>query len=296
MGFLFINIFISYMKIIITESQYVSLLNEATSPCPEGKKEDTLITLDQVRKGSVLEKGYCNSSSNSALVKIQTMMQEKGILDTKSYNGYYGEKTQEAVKKLFEPSVVGGTQIGQKTLEKLEGSTTNVVNKETKPVTKLSSKEDALKLFNTLSKNEKIIVCTLLGEAGGEVSAVEGMTAVGNVLKNRADANHYNYGSTPYSQALAKSQFSMWNSYNNGSEVLQDVYDKFKTHDQMKSAVFIARSINSIGDITGGAKFYYANYVSPHWSKETDTTKWVPTITIGKHKFGNIVTKKKNKK
>ena len=50
MGFLFINIFISYMKIIITESQYVSLLNEATSPCPEGKKEDTLITLDQVRK------------------------------------------------------------------------------------------------------------------------------------------------------------------------------------------------------------------------------------------------------
>jgi spore germination cell wall hydrolase CwlJ-like protein len=283
------------MKIILTESQYIDLLNESISPCPEGKKEDSLITLDQVRKGSVLEKGYCNSSSNSALVKIQTMLQEKGILDAKSYNGYYGEKTQDAVKKLFEPSVVGGTQIGPKTLEKLEGSTTNVVKKETKPVTKLSSKEESLKLFNTLSKNEKIIVCTLLGEAGGETNAVKGMTGVANVLKNRADANHYGYGSTPSSQALADYQFSMWNDYNNGNEVLQDVYDKYKNHDQMSSAVSIARSINSIKDITGGAKFYYANYVSPNWIRETDTTKWVPTISIGQHKFGNVVTKPKKK-
>jgi hypothetical protein len=56
-----------------------------------------------------------------------------------------------------------------------------------------------------------------------------------------------------------------------------------------------ARSINSIKDITGGAKFYYANYVTPNWTKETDTTKWVPTTTIGKHKFGNVVTKPKKK-
>jgi spore germination cell wall hydrolase CwlJ-like protein len=87
----------------------------------------------------------------------------------------------------------------------------------------------------------------------------------------------------------------MWNDYNNGSEVLQDVYDKFKTHDQMSSAVSIARSINTLKDITGGAKFYYANYVSPHWIKETDTTKWVPTINIGQHKFGNVVPKPKKK-
>jgi hypothetical protein len=285
------------MKIIVTESQYINLLNESINPCPEGKKDDSLITLDQVRQGKVLQKGYCNSSSNSALVKIQTMMQEKGILDAKSYNGYYGDKTQEAVKKLFDPSVVAGTQIGLKTLEKLEGSTpTNVVKKETKPVTKLSTQAEALKLFNTLSKNEKIIVCTLLGEAGGESNPTKGMTAVANVLKNRADVNHYNYGTTPASQALADYQFSMWNGYNEGSEVLQDVYDKFKTHDQMSSAVSIARSINTLKDITGGAKFYYANYVSPHWIKETDTTKWVPTTSIGQHKFGNVVPKPKKKK
>jgi hypothetical protein len=295
-GFFIFKVFINYMKIILTESQYIDLLNESISPCPEGKKEDALITLDQVKQGKVLEKGYCNSSSNSALVKIQTMMQEKGILDAKSYNGYYGDKTQEAVKKLFDPSVVAGTQIGLKTLEKLEGSTpTNVVKKETKPVTKLSTQAEALKLFNTLSKNEKIIVCTLLGEAGGESNPTKGMTAVANVLKNRADANHYSYGTTPASQALADYQFSMWNDYNSGSEVLQDVYNKFKTHNQMSSAVSIARSINTLKDITGGAKFYYANYVSPYWIKETDTTKWVPTINIGQHKFGNVVPKPKNK-
>lgn len=280
------------MKIIITESQFDLLLKETTSPCPEGKKEDALITLDQLRNGSVIEKGYCNSNAESAIVKIQTMMQGKGLLDTKSYNGYYGDKTQEAVKKLFEPSVVEGTKIGPKTLEKLEGSTTT--EKETTKVTSDKvSETDAVKLFNALSKNEKIVVCTLLGEAGGETNPTKSMQAVANVLKNRADTNHYNFGTTPSSQALADYQFSMWNKYNTGDEVLQDVYDKYKEHAQMKTAISIAKSIDSIDDITGGAKFYYANYVSPSWAKNTDTTKWVPTTSIGKHKFGNVVPKKK---
>ena len=75
------------MNIILTESQVNRLLESSTNPCPAGQKEDVLITLDQLRSGSVIEKGYCNSNPNSAIVKIQTMMQEKGILDTKSYNG-----------------------------------------------------------------------------------------------------------------------------------------------------------------------------------------------------------------
>jgi hypothetical protein len=284
------------MKIIITESQFNLLLKESTNPCPEGKKEDTLITLDQVKNGSIIEKGYCNSSETSAIVKIQKMLQDKGLLDTKSYNGYYGEKTQEAVKKLWEPSEVKGTQIGKKTVEKLEGEETPDNDTPEKEVTTKSekvTKSDALKLFNQLTKTQKIIVCTLIGEAGGETNPVKGMTAVANVLKNRADANHNGYGTTPQSQALANYQFSMWNDYNEGDEVLQDVYDKFKEHDQMQNAITIAKSIDSISDITGGAKFYHATYVTPSWTKSTDTTVWVPTITIGKHKFGNVVPKKK---
>jgi|688.fasta_scaffold396195_2 hypothetical protein len=284
------------MKIIITESQFNLLLKESTNPCPEGKKEDTLITLDQVKNGSIIEKGYCNSSETSAIVKIQKMLQDKGLLDTKSYNGYYGEKTQEAVKKLWEPSEVKGTQIGKKTVEKLEGDETPENDTPEKEVTTTSekvTKSDALKLFNQLTKTQKIIVCTLIGEAGGETNPVKGMTAVANVLKNRADANHNGYGATPQSQALADYQFSMWNDYNEGDEVLQDVYDKFREHSQMQNAITIAKSIDSISDITGGAQYYHATYVTPSWTKNTDTTKWVPTITIGKHKFGNVVPNKK---
>ena len=282
---------ISNMKIIITERQYDLLLKESTSPCPEGKKEDDLITLNQLRNGSTIGKGYCNSNENSAIVKIQTMMQDKGLLDVKSYNGYYGDKTQEAVKKLFEPTSVEGTKIGVKTLEKLEGKTTTEKGKTEIKSDKVSD-TDALKLFKVLSRDEKIVVCTLLGEAGGETDPAKGMQAVANVLKNRAETNHYKYGSTPVSQALADYQFSMWNGYNGGKEVLQDVFDKFKNHNEMKTAINISKSIDSITDITGGAKFYYANYVSPSWAKNTDTTKWVPTTTIGKHKFGNVVNKK----
>ena len=283
------------MKIIITESQYKKLLNEITSPCPEGKKEDELITIDQLKNGSVIEKGYCNSNETSAIVKVQKLLQDKGLLDTKSYNGYYGDKTQEAVKKLWDPEIVKGTQIGKKTVEKLEG-VEETPKKETPTTTTTSekvTKEEAINLFNQLTKSQKIIVCTLLGEAGGESNPVKGMTAVANVLKNRADANHYNYGSTPSSQALANYQFSMWNDYNNDSETLQDVYNKYKNHDQMKNAISIAKSIDSMSDITGGAKFYYANYVTPDWTKTTDTTTWVQTIKIGKHIFGNVVKKTK---
>ena len=281
------------MNIILTESQVNRLLESSTNPCPAGQKEDALITLDQLRNGSVIEKGYCNSNPNSAIVKIQTMMQEKGILDTKSYNGYYGDKTQEAVKKLFEPSVVEGIKIGPKTLEKLEGTSKTTVTPEVK--NKIVTKDEALKLFNALTKNEKIIVSTLLGEAGGETDAVKGMKAVASVLKNRANTDHMNFGTTVVKQALANKQFSMWNDYNDGSEVLQDVYDKYKTHDEMKNAINIVKSIDNMADVTNGALYYYANYITPSWAKNTDTTKWVPTVEIGNHKFGNVVQKTKKK-
>jgi spore germination cell wall hydrolase CwlJ-like protein len=281
------------MKIVITENQLKILIKETTNPCPSGKKEDPLITLTQIKNGSILEKGYCNSSEDSAIVKIQKMLQDKGLLDSKSYNGYYGDKTQDAVKSLWKPSEVKGTEIGKKTLEKLEGTETKEPEKDVDTTTKKVSDSEALKLFNGLTKDEKILVCTLIGEAGGETNPTKSMTAVANVLKNRADVDHFNFGDTSVNQALADYQFSMWNDYNEGDEVLQDVFDKFKNHNEMKNAINIVKSINSIADITGGAKFYYANYVTPDWIKNTDTTKWVPTITIGKHKFGNVVRKKK---
>jgi spore germination cell wall hydrolase CwlJ-like protein len=270
------------MKVIISETQFKYIL-ENTNPCPEGTKEDELITLQQIKDGKIIEKGYCNAGESSAIVKIQKMLQDKNLLDTKSNNGYYGNKTQEAIKKLWEPDEVKGTQIGKKTVEKLEGK------KEEKKEKEVSEKKE----FNDLSEKNKKIVCTLLGEAGGESDPYKSMQAVANVLKNRADNNFMNNGSSVESQALANKQFSMWNKYNSGGEKLQDVYNKYKNHKQLTTAISIAENIGGLSDVTQGAQFYYANYVKPYWTKDTDTTKWVPTVTIGNHKFGNVVKKKK---
>lgn len=271
------------MKIIITENQF-NLLIENTNPCPSSVKKNTLVTIDDLRKGEKISKGYCNSDELSAIVKIQKMLKNKKLLDVNSPEGYYGDKTQVAIQQLFQPENVEGTQIGPKVLSKLEGEKKLEV-KSQKPT----------ELFNLLTKDEKIIVCTLLGEAGGESNPKKGMQAVANVLQNRSENNHYGYGSKPSNQALAKYQFSMWNGYNGGSESLSDVYNKYKNHKEMKNAIQIAKSIESLSDITGGAKFYYATYVSPDWSKETDTSKWVKTTQIGQHIFGNVVKKKTKK-
>jgi len=281
------------MKIIITEIQYNQLLNEITNPCPSGTKISDLITLDDVKNGKILTKGYCNNNSNSAIVKIQKMLKNKNLLDQYSPEGYYGDKTKQAIIDLFKPTVVSGEKIGPKTVLELEKE--KEVKKETKKTDKVEP-DKAIELFNKLSDDDKVLVCTLLGEAGGESDAIKGMQAVANVLKNRAESNHLSKGKTAVDQALANKQFSMWNSYNSGKLKKQDVYNKYKKHDQMQVAIDIVNSMNSIEDITKGANFYYANYVSPSWSKSTDTTNWVKTVEIGNHIFGNVVPKPKKKK
>lgn len=274
------------MKIIVTEEQLNHLV-ENVSPCPKGKKEDKLVTLNDLKKGSIIEKGYCNSNSESAIVKIQKMLQDKGLLDRSSYPGYYGDKTQEAIKKLFTGINVTGQKIGPKTLTKLE------TPKKSETVTKKSglvSKVEAEKLFNGLSYSEKVLVCTLLGEAGGEKNPRNAMTAIANVLRNRAKKGHLKK-TTMVDQALAPFQFSMWNNKSTST-----VFNELKNHGQMATAIDIVKNINSLSDITNGALYYYANYVSPNWAKNTDTTIWKETAEIGKHIFGNVLPKRKKRK
>jgi spore germination cell wall hydrolase CwlJ-like protein len=273
------------MKIIITEEQ-LNYLVENINPCPEGKKEDKLVTLDDLKKGGIINKGYCNSKSDSAIVKIQKMLQDKGLLDRSSYPGYYGDKTREAIKKLFDDKV-NGEKIGPKTLAKLEKpKTTETPTKKSGIV----SKGEAEKIFNKLSYDQKVLVCTLLGEAGGEKNPKRDMTAIANVLKNRAKKGHMKK-TTMVAQALIPYQFSMWNN-----KSVESVFDKFKDHGQMLTAIDIIQNINSIPDITNGALYYYANYISPNWAKNTDTTIWKETAEIGKHIFGNVLPKRKKKK
>ena len=268
------------MKIIITERQLRKIILESESPCPNGEKEDKLITLEDIEDGKTLELGYCNGSSNSAIVFVQKKLKSAGNLKWDGKMGYFGEKTLEALCDFLGYEECEKTiKVGKNAIKKLK-----------------EEKEDKTpeSLFNKLTKSEKIIVCTLIGEAGGEFDYQKGMQAVANVLRNRAESNHLSKGTTVTSQALANKQFSMWDKYNSGKETLEDVYKKYINHDKMEVAISIAKSIDSIKDITKGANYYYANYVTPDWTKESDTTTWKKTVTIGNHIFGNVV-KKKNK-
>lgn len=282
------------MKIIITENQYKNLkiLIESNNPCPSGTKVSKLITLDDVKNGTIIPKGYCNSSSGSAIVKIQKMLKNKKLLDSGSPEGYYGDKTQQAVKDLFKPMNVVGDKIGPKTVSELEKSGDKKEKETKKP-------ED---LFNKLTYDQKVLVCTLLGEAGGEQNPKRDMTAVANVLKNRAKENHMNKGGM-VGQALAPYQFSMWN----GKKV-ETVFNELKKHSQMQTAIDIVKNIDSLSDNTGGALFYYASWMHKGaegvknsscgclFCKAGPDHKWVDTTQIGKHKFGNYVKKVKKKK
>jgi len=269
------------MKIIITEEQY-NILIESNNPCPSGVKTNPLVTLDDLKNGKKIKKGYCNSNPNSAIVKIQTLLQNKGLLDKTTSNGYYGDKTQKAVQKLWNPSQVEGTEIGKKTLELLKTSKQNTTPKKSN------------NSFDSLSRANKIIVTTLIGEAGGESNAYDAMYAVACVLKNRAKSNFLGYGSTPEEQALAKKQFSMWNSHTVNGKPINHVIDiyKVKKHNQLDNAIKIAKNISSISDVTGGSKYYYTG-PKPYWAKNDpkNDTIWVKKIDIGSHTFGNIIKK-----
>ena len=280
------------MKIIITELQLKKLIMESDNPCPSDTKISDLITLDDVKNGTILTKGYCNNSSNSAIVKIQQMLKKKSLLDPSSPEGYYGNKTKNAIIDLFKPKTVTGEKIEPKTVAELEKS-------EDKKEKTTKTPED---LFNKLTYDQKVLVCTLLGEAGGEQNPKRDMTAVANVLKNRAKENHMNKGDM-VGQALAPYQFSMWN----GKKV-ETVFNELKKHSQMQTAIDIVKNIDSLSDNTGGALFYYASWMHKGdegvknsscgclFCKAGPDHKWVDTTQIGKHKFGNYVKKVKKKK
>jgi spore germination cell wall hydrolase CwlJ-like protein len=270
------------MKIIITESQLKRLLKEANTPCPSNGEEDELITLTDIRNGSIIEKGYCNGSEESAIVKIQKMMKEKGYLDFDGVLGYYGDLTQQAVKDIWFPDEKEGTQIGVNTLNKLEG-----ISKKTE-TTKSTPSSSSTK-YDDLTETQKIIVITLIGEAGTE--GYDGMKAVANVIKNRANKNFEGRGSTVKKQILSPKQFSMWNSYTVGSNSINDVESLYKVrkHTELNNAISIAKSIDSLTDNTGGALYYYAG-AKPWWTK-TSTHTWTETDTIGNHTFGYLKKK-----
>lgn len=173
------------MNILITESQLSFIIESNGNPCPSGKKEDVLVTLDQVRKGSVIKKGYCNGKENSAIVQIQTMLQNQGFLDTQNFNGYYGDKTQNALKKLYEPKMVEGTEIGPKTLKMLEEPIIKIRKSSDSLIDHLKWEEGSIK-----NKGEPVLVAYDLGDKAKTIGY--GHAIFPNEVENYEFLPHYN--------------------------------------------------------------------------------------------------------
>ena len=113
------------------------------------------------------------------------------------------------------------------------------------------------------------VIRTLLGEGDG---TTEGMTAVANVIKNRADSGAWG---DPFKGGLTRTitapkQFSMWNTDDPKLVALANRANAIPTSDpryQRAAAITDGVFGNDIPDITGGANHYHATTVSPDWAQ-----------------------------
>jgi hypothetical protein len=265
------------MKIIINESQ-LNYIFEQTNPCPKGVKVSPLYTIKDLEKGQKLSKGYCNSNSNSALVVVQKELQKKGLLRSNVVPGYFGNETQVAIQKLFGYNSPEGIKIGKNTIEKVKGG---------------SSGGGSSSEFDKLNFAQKILVITLLGEAGGE--GYDGMLAVANVLKNRTKSGEFKSKGNEAKQALAPYQFSLWNPYTVQKKPFNDVAKHVLSvqKDSLPKAIKIVKNLSGISDNTAGSTHYYKDTLSFPWEKDTGLTKWRFLTKIGQHIFGKYIKKKK---
>lgn len=253
------------MNIIITENQLSRIINEENaSPCPQGKKIDALITVDDILGGKTISKGYCNPSPESAIVKIQKKLQNLKYFNWTGSLGYYGDETANAISKFYSglscKRQVDGSMIGKNVIESLNNPDR----------------------YNRYHSNIDIIAATLWGEARGE--SREGQIAIYNILKNRAKKEGSASLKQMAGECLRPYQFSYWN----GKGFLKDPkcakgslgvspseLEEFKT-------LINSNPPNNIGEATHYVNKKYATTANKWWE---DRSKFQLVKKIGSHEF-----------
>ena len=167
---------------------------------------------------------------------------------------------------------------------------------------------DTLHHVGPSPEDVKVLAQTMWGEARN--LGVQGMEAVGHVIKNRADAHHPRFGSGIKGVVLKSKQFSCWNrndpnreemsdmqkisNYINrkepppGEKSFDDWFKKFKNSSQFPEytawvkAFELAQNIltKNQNDPTSGALFYHTTKVHPDWAKGEK-----PIAKYGSHLF-----------
>ena len=146
-----------------------------------------------------------------------------------------------------------------------------------------------------LTRDERIIALTILGEARGEGQL--GMFAVGCVIQNRVRERKL----TAAQVCLQYRQFSIWNKdapLGAGRNLAPRKVRKKESElyylwssKEMMYARSLARWINekstTLGDVTNGANHFCTKDFNPHWTVESlKPLKFrKPVETIGNHKF-----------
>ena len=122
-----------------------------------------------------------------------------------------------------------------------------------------------------------LLILCLYGEARGE--GIDGMIAVGNVIKNRTIVHEKTYKEVilqPYQFSYFNKGWELvkrdMNNFNNG--------DKISLENCVKVAILIYFDL--VDDNTNGALFYHSVNVSPYWKSSVNKL-----ITIKNHKFYN---------
>jgi hypothetical protein len=138
-----------------------------------------------------------------------------------------------------------------------------------------------------LTKDERIVALTLLGEARGEGS--NGIYAVACVIQKRAKERY----KTPAEVCLQPWQFSIWNAGKGKVKKESELYYLWDSKcDPVKYSRLMARTIcgkwNLAQGFTGHANHYYSTdrKTPPYWTFDKKTKKPIkPTMRIGKHIF-----------
>ena len=141
-----------------------------------------------------------------------------------------------------------------------------------------------------LTRNERIVALTILGEARGENE--RGMFAVASVIRQRSIERKISESKV----CLQPWQFSVWNAGKGKVKKENELYYLWKSKSApyaRKLAKWMCRppSPSSLywPDITLGANHYCTLKCNPYWTFNKKTKKRIkPTIIIGNHKFYKI--------
>lgn len=135
---------------------------------------------------------------------------------------------------------------------------------------------------------EDIIAATLVDEAGGEKDAERGMTAVLNVLMNRAKGDVRRAGG----ECLKPKQFSGWNNVNKlDVNSVNKFIDSKRKHAKYAMALKLTAEARSgkLKDITNGSDHFLNINLTKAQSSKSNLPSWFDskkvTTTIGNHTF-----------